>query len=342
MSPGSIRKKLPLSPIAQRHIEQQRRTIVDILSGKDRRLLLIIGPCAVQSIEATIEYGKRLAALSQEIADQFFVVMRAYIEKSRTAVDWKGFLYDNDHQTLGDGLVRARQLFLDLAAHRIPIAMEFLDPLIADYVCDLVTWGCIGARTVQSPIHRELASRLPMPVGIKNSTDGSMENAICAITTARASHRSFGISKEGSICEITSPGNPDAHLVLRGGVFGPNFRPPHIQKAADLLRQAGISPSIVVDCSHGNSQRRYDHQPHIFHEVVESALEDPLLPVRGLMIESFLEEGAQEALLAKASTEKERERIRYGSSRVDGCLGWEATAALLRAAYEKCSRKRSV
>ncbi len=339
-SPHEIHQRLPASAQDILRVSQQRQTIHNILSQKDDRLLVIVGPCAVQRIDATLEYASRLGVLAKEVSDRLFIVMRTYIEKSRSADGWKGFLYDRAHHTLEERLAQSRQLFLALVEQNVPIAMEFLDPMAAEYVSDLVAWGCIGARTVQSSIHRELASRLPMPVGMKNSPDGSLEPAIFAIATAQKSHQSFGITNDGKICEVTSAGNSNAHLVLRGGVFGPNFRSPQIQKAVDLLRSAGLSEAIVVDCSHGNSQRKWERQTDIFHEILDDSLKNPHSPVRGLMLESFLLEGTQEILLPHALSEEEREEIRYGSSLVDGCLGWEATAELLISAHEKCCRKK--
>jgi 3-deoxy-7-phosphoheptulonate synthase len=205
-------------------------------------------------------------------------------------------------------------------------------------VSDLISWGCIGARTVQSPIHRELASRLPMPVGMKNTTDGCVEVAVQAIAAAGKGHLSFGIRDDGRICQVISSGNPHAHIVLRGGILGPNYRAPHIQKTADLLRRLELSDAIVVDCSHGNSQKRWDRQPEVFLEILQSHLSNPSSSVRGLMVESFLLEGTQETLLKDANAEHSENEVRYGASPVDGCLGWNATVELLLSAHERCCR----
>lgn len=338
LPPSEIRRAQPASPQDILQVGQWRQTITDILSKKDKRLLLIIGPCAVQRVDATIEYAERLKRVAHTLSDQFFVVMRGYVEKSRSTEDWKGFLYDQGGpSSLQQGLLETRKLFLQLIRANVPIAMEFLEPLATDYVSDLVSWGCIGAKTVQSPVHRQLASRLPMPVGMKNSTDGSIEVAVQAVAVARKSHLSFGIGDDGRVSQVVSCGNPYSHLVLRGGVFGPNYRKTHIQKAADLLRQTGLSETVVVDCSHGNSQRKWERQPEIFLDVLQNAL-DKSSPVRGLMVESFLLEGTQEKLLKEATTEQEQDTIRYGASCVDGCLGWDATLELLTAAHERCRR----
>jgi 3-deoxy-7-phosphoheptulonate synthase len=337
-SPAEVRTALPATPQDILRVDHWRQTIINILSKKDPRLLIIIGPCAVQRADATVEYATRLCSLAKTLSDQFFIVMRGYIEKSRSAGAWKGFLYDGSvHQ----GILESRTLFLHLVRAGIPIGMEFVDPLAADYVSDLVSWGCIGARTVQSPIHRELASRLPMPVGMKNTTDGSIDAAVQAIAVAGKGHLSFGISEDGRVCQVLSSGNPNVHMVLRGGVFGPNYHALQIQKTAEVLRQLELSDAIVVDCSHGNSQRKWERQPEIFHEVLESTLVRPELPVRGLMVESFLLGGTQQTLMKQAVTEQAQHTVRYGASFVDGCLGWEDTVELLTSA-RWCRREDGV
>jgi 3-deoxy-7-phosphoheptulonate synthase len=340
-SPGEIRRALPATPQEVLQVQLWRKSIADILSKKDPRLLIIIGPCAVQRADATVEYALRLQTVSKKFSDQFFIVMRSYVEKSRSAADWKGFLYtQRGPNSLQEGVLEARNLFLHLIRAGVPIAMEFLDPLAADYLSDLVSWGCIGARTVQSPIHRELASRLSMPVGMKNTTDGSMDVAVNAVAAAGKSHLSFGIGEDGRVSQVVSRGNPHAHLVLRGGVFGPNYHPPQIQKAADLLRRAGLSDAIVVDCSHGNSQKKWERQPEIFLEVLQARLSSPSSPIRGLMVESFLLEGTQEKQLKDHPADGSEDAVRYGASPVDGCLGWDGTAALLNSAHERCCRMK--
>ena len=330
-SPEEFKSLLPASAVDLAAVAEWRKTVVEILSGKDRRLLIIIGPCAIHCAEAALEYASRLRSLSEELSDRLFIVMRTYIEKSRSGPGWKGFLYS--HPSMQEGLKSSRQLFLSLLRLGLPTAMEFLGPLTSDYFSDLVTWGCIGARTVQSSLHRELASRLPMPVGMKNSPDGSIEAAIHGVKAARCGQTCLALNSDGRICTLASPGNRDAHLVLRGGQFSPNFYLSHVQRAAELLREAGLPGGIVVDCSHGNSQRRHESQPAIFHEVFDEALRGS--PVRGLMVESFLLDGRQQDLLAGDLGAEEREKILYGASSVDGCLGWEASEALLRSAYVK-------
>ena len=336
-TPGEIRTALPATPQDVLRVQHWRETIVNILSKNDPRRLVIIGPCAVQRADATLEYAERLCSLAKQMADQFFIVMRGYVEKSRSSTNWKGFLYSpHGIESLQQGLVETRSLFLKLIRAGVPVAMEFLEPMAADYISDLVSWGCIGARTVQSPVHRELASRLPMPVGMKNTTEGSMDVAVQAVAAAGMGQLSFGITDDGRVCQVRTAGNPHAHLVLRGGLFGPNYRTPQIQKAADLLRHLELSDAIVVDCSHGNSQRKWERQPEIFLEVLQSSLSCTQSPVRGLMVESFLLDGTQEKLLKEAKTEQDIRAAQYGASPVDGCLGWDATVELLTTAHERC------
>jgi 3-deoxy-7-phosphoheptulonate synthase len=337
-SPEELRNELPSLPQDLLRVAQWRETVTNILSGRDRRLLVIIGPCAVHRIDATLEYASRLKQLAHDLSDQLYIVMRAYVEKARSGSDWKGFLYSQDGQSPAKGLSTSRQLFVELVRNGVPIAMEFVNPLTSEYLSDLVTWGCIGARTVQSSTHRELASRLPMPVGMKNATDGSIEAAVRGIATAKRSQACLTIGADGRVCTQISSGNPNAHLVLRGGHFGPNFQLYQVQKAAELLRHAGLSDSIVVDCSHGNSQRNYERQSDIFQEVLEGSLGGS--PVRGLMVESFLLDGRQKDLLAHATPDTQRQGILYGASCVDGCLGWEGSEALLRAAYARCCQSK--
>lgn len=340
-SPKAIRTALPMTAADSLLVRQWRETIVSILSKADPRLLVIIGPCAVQRVDATLDYARRLHDLASSMTDRFFFVMRTYVEKSRSSADWKGFLYSQQGaESLHNGIVETRSLFLTLVRAGVPIAMEFLEPLAAPYFSDLISWGCIGARTVQSTIHRELASQLPMPVGMKNTTDGSVDAAVHAIAAANKPHVSFGITDDGKICQRQTPGNPHAHLVLRGGIYGPNYREPQIQKASDLLRRLELSNAIVVDCSHGNSQRKWERQPAIFLDVLHGALKSPASSVRGLMIESFLLEGTQEKLLSQAKTKQATEDVRYGASLIDGCLGWKATAELVATAYEQCSTSK--
>ena len=343
-SPTVVRKMLSLSSREAEMINGWRQTIINILQKKDKRLLLIVGPCAIHRADSAIAYAKRLTYLQNELSEQFFIVMRAYVEKSRSQSGWKGFLYSHRDEekklSFTEGLLESRALFKKLLALQMPVGMEFLEPLAADYLADLVTWGSIGAKTALSPTHRELASRLPMPIGIKNSPDGSFEGAICGITSAQKPQSLFGINETGQLSQMQSQGNPHTHLVLRGGTFGSNYSEEHILQATTLLNHANVPDSILIDCSHGNSQKRYERQPLVFFEVLEGILTQKVPSVRGIMIESFLLPSTQDELLKNATSEEEKEQILYGASKVDGCLDWETTEQILRDAFLRIKRAK--
>lgn len=344
-APRTILEQYGLSEAEAAQITCWRENVSKILAKEDPRILVIIGPCAVHRADAVLDYAARLAKMAATFSDQLFIIMRAYVEKPRTSVDWNGFLYSHSLEdgspSLRKGIVETRNLLLSLVRLGLPVAMEFMEPLAADYFSDLITWGAIGARTIQSPIHRQLAARLPMPIGCKNSLDGSVDSAIQAILTARQSHTVFGTNMSGHLCQLFCPGNPFPHLVLRGGDSGANYHKSHVLQAAERLCSFKLPDSIVVDCSHGNSERRYERQPAIFQYLLETALADPLSPIRGMMVESFLLESTQEQLLQTARSEAERISIEYGASAVDGCLNWSATVELLVAAHERCQRQHT-
>jgi 3-deoxy-7-phosphoheptulonate synthase len=345
-SPRTIHEVLPLSREDEERILLWRRTIANILSKRDPRLLIIIGPCAIHRADAVLEYASKLQSLAKKFSDRFFIVMRGYVEKPRTRSDWNGYLYSHADESgnisLKSGITQARRLFLDLVRLGMPIAMEFVDPLFSDYLVDLVTWGSIGARTVYSPPHRNLVSRLPMPVGIKNSVDGSIDAAVQAMSIGREPHTTFGTNLNGQLCQIHSPGNPNVHLILRGGTSGPNYHIGQINAAAELLHHARLPEAILIDCSHGNSDKQFERQPSIFQYVLEECLLHPSLAVRGMMVESFLLGSTQQELMKNASNDYEREMIEYGASYVDGCLNWSATVELLVDAYDRCQRQQSM
>jgi 3-deoxy-7-phosphoheptulonate synthase len=271
---------------------------------------------------AALEYGEKLSALADEVSDRMLIVMRAYLEKPRTTVGWKGLLYDPERTgegNLGEGLVRSRRLLVNLAHLGMPSATEALSPLAMDYLEDLVSWTAIGARTTESQIHRELVSGLPMPTGFKNGTDGSIGVAINAMKSAAHGHHRLGFNDEGQPAMITTAGNPDTHLVLRGGRGITNYDADSISAAVQALEAAGVSSAIMVDCSHDNACKQPERQPDIAREVI-SQRRTGNRAVRGLMIESFLEQGRQD----------DGEELTYGLSITDPCLGWVETETLLR------------
>ncbi|MFC4862196.1 3-deoxy-7-phosphoheptulonate synthase [Pseudomonas sp. JS3066] len=323
-TPAELRQRLPLSHAIARQIDAQREAVRAVLDGEDSRLLVVVGPCSIHDADSALDYARRLAALAPEVSDQLLLVMRAYVEKPRTTVGWKGLVYDPHLDGSGDmaeGLALSRRLMLDVAELGLPIATELLQPLVAGYLDDLLSWAAIGARTSESQIHREMVSGLDLPVGFKNGTDGSLGVATDAMRSAAHAHQHFGIDVQGRPALVQTAGNADTHLVLRGGNRGPNHDAASVQAARDGLEKLGIAPRILVDCSHANSGKDPLRQPAVLEDVISQRLagQDAL---RGVMIESHLFDGAQ-----SLSCE-----LRYGVSITDGCLGWAGTEAILREA----------
>lgn len=319
-----LKSLLPLARTQQDFITKSRQTIRDILNGDDPRLLLIVGPCSIHDIASAKEFANHLKALTTEISHTFFIAMRVYCEKPRTINGWKGFLYDpfldGTHQ-IDKGIYETRQLLLELAEANIPAATEFLDPVTAFYFEDLISWGSIGARTSSSQPHRQLASRLDMPVGIKNGTSGNISGAVMGVCSASHSHTIIGLDGEGHPSIITTDGNPDAHIVLRGGDTGPNYDTNSISNALERLKHIQLPLRVIVDCSHQNSNKQYDRQPAVFQSVIEQALTNP--SIRGLMLESHLFAGNQSLSVGPS-------KLKYGISITDGCLDWFSTSTLIQ------------
>ncbi|MDH0304200.1 MULTISPECIES: 3-deoxy-7-phosphoheptulonate synthase [unclassified Pseudomonas] len=325
-SAHALRTMLPLDERLAAQIRQQRHQVREIIHGNDPRLLVIVGPCSLHHGQAALEYGGRLADLADELRDDLLIVMRAYVEKPRTTVGWKGLMYDpdlNGSDDMSAGLERSRSLMLELAGLGLPLACEMLQPMAAQYFSDLLSWVAIGARTCESQIHRELVSSLDVPAGFKNGTDGGLGIACDAICSAAHPHRYFGIDLLGRPALIRSTGNPDCHLVLRGGRNGPNHHAEAVDQARVQLTAAGIAPRLLVDCSHANSGKDYTRQPQVLEEVLAQRRAGNR-DLFGIMLESNLNPGRQDL-----STQ-----LRYGVSITDGCLGWDDTRALLRRAAE--------
>jgi len=319
-----LRQALPPTLSLQARIGHQRQQVRDILDGRDARLLVIAGPCSLHDPESALEYGARLATLADALQDELLIVMRAYIEKPRTTVGWKGLLYDprldgSDDMLLG--LTLSRELMVSLAELGLPLAGELLQPMATAYFEDLLTWGAVGARTTESQVHREMVSGLSLPVGFKNGTDGGLAVACDAIRSAAHPHRHFGLDLHGHPAILRSEGNRDCHLVLRGGHGGPNYSEQHLAHARLRLLNAGVNPRLIVDCSHANSGKNPALQPEVLADVLRQRRAGNR-DVVGVMLESHLFEGAQRL----------EGDLRYGVSVTDGCLGWEATEAALRAA----------
>ncbi len=325
-SPAVLRQRLPLSDALAARVHADRNAIRAVLDGRDPRLLVVVGPCSLHDPVAALEYAERLAALAPELSDQLLLVMRAYVEKPRTTIGWKGLLYDPHLDGRGDmaeGLRLSRRLMLDILEAGLPLASELLQPMAASYFDDLLGWAAIGARTSESQIHRELVSGLDLPVGFKNGTDGSLTIACDAMRSAAHPHRHFGIDALGHPALLETHGNPDTHLVLRGGHRGPNHDAASVAQARAALAKQGIAARLVVDCSHANSGKDPLRQPAVLAEVIEQRLAGDV-SLRGVMLESNLFDGCQ-----PLSGE-----LRYGVSITDGCLGWTGTERLLRETAE--------
>jgi len=320
--PAELKQQMPASDFLLRQVSNQRQAIRQILRGSDERTLMVMGPCSIHDEVAAPEYGEKLKALADAVSDRFLIVMRAYLEKPRTTVGWKGLLYDPERTGAGDlneGLRRSRRLLLNLAAMGLPLATEALSPFAMDYLGDLVSWTAIGARTTESQVHRELVSGLAMPTGFKNGTDGGIAVATNAMKSAAHPHHHLGVSATGAPVMVTTRGNPDTHLVLRGGRGLTNYDAESIERAVSSLTEAGLSTAVMVDCSHDNACKQAERQLDIAREVMAQRHAGNR-HIRGLMLESFLEPGRQD----------DGEELRYGCSITDPCLGWAQTEALIR------------
>ena len=323
VTPVQVKAEIPASPETLGSILAARETARRVLRGEDPRLMVVVGPCSIHDPVSAMDYARRLAALAQELKDRIFVVMRVYFEKPRTTVGWKGLINDphlDDSADVEYGIKLARRLLLDIAELGLPAGTEFLDPIIPQYIADLISWAAIGARTTESQTHREMASGLSMPVGFKNGTDGSIQTALDAMRSACAPHSFLGIDQDGMTSIIQTAGNPDSHLVLRGGRDGTNYGPEHTSGAAEKLRKAGLSPAVMVDCSHANSGKDPLRQPEVLHNVLQQR-KGGRSELVAVMIESHINLGTQPA----AHT-----GLKYGVSITDACLDWETTESILR------------
>ncbi|HLB33934.1 MAG: 3-deoxy-7-phosphoheptulonate synthase [Verrucomicrobia bacterium RIFCSPHIGHO2_12_FULL_41_10] len=327
VTPCTIKEEAPATSKILAQVLEHRKTISKILRGEDQRLLIIVGPCSIHDPISAMDYAHRLAKLSQALKDRLFIVMRVYFEKPRTTIGWKGLISDphlDDSADIDEGIKIARRLLLDVADLGLPAATEFLDPIIPQYIADLISWSAIGARTTESQTHREMASGLSMPVGFKNSTDGTVQTAIDAMRSSRASHSFLGIDQEGMTSIVKTMGNRDTHLVLRGGRSGINYQPHQITETVAQLRAANVPTAMIIDCSHANSGKEPTRQQKVWESLLAQR-KAGCQEIIGAMIESYLERGNQ-PLNEDLST------LRYGVSITDPCLDWETTAQLLREA----------
>ena len=311
--------ELPISEQASELVAQTRQQIADILHGKDNRLLVIIGPCSIHDPKAALEYAQRLLPLRQKYEKELLIVMRAYFEKPRTTVGWKGLINDphlNGTHDINFGLRQARKLLLELNNLGMPASTEFLDMITPQYYADLIAWGAIGARTTESQVHRELASGLSCPVGFKNGTDGNLKIAIDALGAASHPHHFLSVTKAGHSAIVHTAGNRDCHVILRGGNGAPNYSSEHVKAAAEQLAQAGLPAKLMVDCSHANSRKDFKRQMEVAQDIA-TQIQNGEQNIMGVMVESHLVEGRQ------------NDPVVYGQSITDACIGWDDTEKLL-------------
>lgn len=333
LPPIALLEKYPALDAVADLVFNTRATIHNILSHQDDRLLVVIGPCSIHDIKAALEYAQRLIKQRALYRDELEIVMRVYFEKPRTTVGWKGLINDpylNHSFDINDGLRLARKLLLDINTLGMPAAGEFLDMISPQYLADLMSWGAIGARTTESQVHRELASGLSCPVGFKNGTDGDIKIALDAVKAASASHNFLSVTKFGHSAIVTTGGNPDCHVILRGGKE-PNYSQGHVQKVKAALEQAGLPASVMIDCSHANSHKQFKEQLTVCEDIA-GQLKMGETAITGVMVESHLIEGAQNL--------QEGQGLVYGQSVTDGCIGWSDTEMLLAKLAEAVKQRR--
>ena len=326
-TPVELCSKIERKAEVEQFVVETRTAINKIIFGDDPRLLIIVGPCSIHDLESGREYAQRLAQIAQELSDRILVVMRVYFEKPRTTVGWKGLIMDPNLDGTSDipaGLEIARSFLTEVLDLGLATATELLDPITPQYIADLICWSAIGARTTESQTHRQMASGLSMPLGFKNATNGDLTVAINAIQAASQPQTFLGIDNAGRANALTTKGNPNCHIVLRGGSDGPNYSREHIAQTEEKLKQANLEPAIMVDCSHANSQKKPELQPDVFHNVLKQSIQNK--SIIGAMLESNLFAGNQKFPQAK-------DKLQYGVSITDGCIDWESTEKLLRDAY---------
>jgi 3-deoxy-7-phosphoheptulonate synthase len=323
LSPGALLRELPLGEPEQEAVERARAEVRAVLDGADDRLLVVTGPCSVHDPKAALDYAARLTDLRERLADDLLIVMRVYFEKPRTVTGWKGLINDpgmDDSYDVHRGLRTARRLLLDIVGSGMPVGCEWLDPITPQYIADTVSWGAIGARTTESQVHRQLASGLSMPIGFKNGTDGDVQVAVDALRASATSHTFFGVTEAGAAAVVTTSGNADTHVILRGGRSGPNYSSSHVSKALDLVSAAGLPRRIMVDASHGNSGKDHTRQMGVAESLAEQ-LGGGQHGVVGVMLESFLVAGRQNP--------GDPATLTYGQSVTDACMDIEMTASAL-------------
>jgi len=335
LPPAILMEELPATDEVGQRVSEHREQIGRILTGDDDRLLAVVGPCSIHDPVAALEYARSLQPVAEELRDDLIVVMRVYFEKPRTIIGWKGLINDprlDGSFAINEGLRAARRFLLDVIGLGLPAGSEFLDPVSPQFYADLVAWGAIGARTSESQVHRELASGLSMPVGFKNGTDGTVQLAIDAIASSAHPHHFLSVTKQGVAAIVSTRGNGECHVILRGGSNGPNYDRPSVEAVTAQLTSAGLPPRLMIDCSHANSSKDHERQPAVVADICEQVA-DGGRDVAGVMIESFLVDGNQD--------HTKTDRLVYGQSITDKCLGWDRTEPLLRDLADAVRKRRS-
>lgn len=333
-SPEKVRSELALTADQTKFIDSSRRKIAAILNGEDSRLLLIVGPCSIHDMASAMEYAQKLNDLSKHISDHFFVVMRTYFDKARTTIGWQGYATDPHFcgsEDIEAGIHLTRKLLLNLTDLKIPAAAELLNPISICYFNDLLSWGCVGARTTESQTHRQIASSLPFPIGFKNNTGGNITAAIDGAFTASSAHTYMGLNYTGKLSKIRSSGNKHAHIILRGSESSTNYDPHSIQRAQEQLQQRNLRQNLLIDCSHGNSNRLHENQPQVFKSVIQQIIKGNS-GIRGLCVESHLNAGNQ-------PISNDLSQLKYGISITDPCLGWKETEDLIFSSCQMLASK---
>ncbi len=328
ITPAELLEEIPITPEASDTVNEGRKAIAEILHKKDNRLLVIAGPCSIHDEKAAMEYAENLLEMHQSMQDRMLIVMRVYFEKPRTTIGWKGLINDphlDGSNDIATGLRKARKILNDINTMGLPTATELLDPIVPQYIADLISWTAIGARTTESQTHREMASGLSMPVGFKNNTDGNLQAAVDALKSCNHRHSFLGIDMDGRISVVKTKGNPNSHVILRGGRLGPNYYPESIAEAEERLKKAGVAPLLMVDCSHANSNKVPENQAKVWNSIIDqrNAGNENLV---GLMLESNLNHGSQPL--------DEGSKLEYGVSITDACIGWAQTRELFEYAYD--------
>lgn len=329
ISPDAIKKELPVTDEVAKTVINGRRDVENILQKKDDRILVIAGPCSIHDTDAALEYAQKMNQLREEVKDKINLIMRVYFEKPRTTIGWKGLINDpflDSSYDMDEGLRQARSLLIEINRMGLPTTTEILDPITPQYIAGLLSWVAIGARTTESQTHREMASGLSMPVGFKNSTDGSLDSAINAMVAARSPQHFLGVDPHGYTAMVSTKGNPFGHIVLRGGSH-PNYDPISVGKALEKLKAKNLPDAVMIDCSHDNSGQKYTGQSFVFKSVLDQRIEGNT-SIIGLMLESNLFEGNQKC-------NGDIKSLKYGVSITDECISWEATEGLIRCAYNR-------